>query len=101
MPETTRCGKLFFYKNHCPLEAYRPRGFSAQAMTWHSALIVRKIVGSKSLWRTKRLVTVDVRAVSVAGRGLFAVRRDNGSTPRRQTQDQSAIGRNARNPTAH
>ena len=101
MPEMIRCGKLFFTKIIDWLVLTGLAVWARRQSSGAARLIVRKIVGSKSLWRTKRLVTVDVRAVSVAGRGLFAVRRDNGSTPRRQAQDQSAVGRDARNPTAH
>ena len=66
-----------------------------------SVSIAREVIGLKSGRRTEHLVAVNVRPVPMAGHRFFAVWRDDGSAPRRQTQDQSAIGRDTRNATAH
>src|SRR4029077_8416122 len=67
----------------------------------HPVSIVGGIIGLKSGRRTEHLVAVNVRPVPMAGHRFFVVRRDDGTAPRRQTQDQSAIGRDTRNATAH
>jgi hypothetical protein len=91
MPEITNHGKLFF----------SIKTVGGWPVTGASVLIVREVIGPKSGRRTEHLVTVDVRPVPMAGHGFFVVWRDDGNTPRRQTQDQSAIRCDTRNAAAH
>ena len=91
---------FFFDKNHWRLVSYRGR-ISMCARLCHPVSIVGGIIGLKSGRRTEHLVTVNVRPVPMAGHRFFTVWRDDSSAPGRQPQDQSAIGRDTRNATAH
>src|SRR6516162_1055882 len=64
-------------------------------------LIAREILGPKAGRRTEHLVTVDVNTVPMTRHGFFFVWRHNCRAPGRQTQDQSSIGCDTCDATAH
>jgi hypothetical protein len=93
---------FFFDKNHWRLVAYRGRGFGAQGNdAFQGISIVREVIGARSGRRTEHLVAVDVNPVPMTGHGFFVVWRDDCSAPGRQTQDQSPIGCDTHDATAH
>lgn len=92
---------FFFDKNHWRLVSYRSRDFGCARESGYPVSIVRGVIGLKSGRRTEHRITVIVRPVPMAGRGFFAVWRDDGCAPRRQTQDQSPIGGDTCNAAAH
>src|SRR4029077_21151347 len=102
MPEITNQGKLFFPYKSLVAGRLPSRGFGTHGNdALQPVSIVREIVGPKSGWRTVHLITVDVSPVPMTGRGFFVVRCDDRSAPRRQTQDQSPIGCDTHDATAH
>ena len=93
---------FFFGKNHWRLVAYLGRGFGARGnyALWPVS-IVREVIGPKSGRRTEHLAAVDVNPVSMSGHGFFFVRCNDCSASGRQTQDQSPIGCDTHDATAH
>src|SRR5262245_27875996 len=90
---------FFFDKIMCACRL--PRG---QRMNPHRVVrfsVAREIIGPKSLRRTENLVVVNENPASTASSKLVVVRRHDCSVPRRQTHNQSPIGGDTYDASAH
>jgi len=93
---------FFSIKKHWRLVVHLGHWFRrTRELCANPVLIARKILGSKAGRRTEHLVAVDVNTVPMTRHGFFFVRRHNCCAPGRQTQDQSSIGCDTCDATAH
>jgi hypothetical protein len=94
---------FFLIKNPWRMVAYQRTGFGAYRNQAPCAdlITVREIIRSKSGRRTKHLIAVDENPVSMTGHEFVFVRCYDCSASGRQTQDQSPIGCDTHDTTAH
>jgi hypothetical protein len=97
MPEIKSHGKLFF--------KIMPAGCLSRANhlahpARKKSLVVREIIRPEPRWGSQRVIAVSENAIPMARPGLFIGRNDR-STPRGQTKDQSPVGGDTNDATAH